>query len=79
VLPPNMAADETFQVRFRRESQAAAGLNDPHVVPIHSFGEIDGHPYIDMRLVDGRTLQEVLADGPLSASRAVQIVNGVAA
>ena len=44
LLPPHMAEDGTFQQRFRRESQAAAGINDPHVVPIHGFGEIDGIP-----------------------------------
>ena len=62
VLPPNMAADETFKARFRRESQAAAGLNDPHVVPIHRFGEIDGLLYLDMRLIEGRNLGTVLND-----------------
>ena len=60
VLPPHMAEDETFQQRFRRESQAAAGLNDPHVVPIHGFGEIDGRLYLDMRLIEGRNLGTML-------------------
>ena len=41
VLPPHLAKDDVFQQRFRRESQAAAGINEPHVVPIHGFGEID--------------------------------------
>ncbi|MDT7764885.1 MAG: hypothetical protein QOC63_4305, partial [Mycobacterium sp.] len=50
VLPHHMAEDATFQHRFRRESQAAAGLNEPHVVPLHSYGEIDGRLYLDMRL-----------------------------
>jgi ABC-type amino acid transport substrate-binding protein/predicted Ser/Thr protein kinase len=62
VLPPHLAADVTFQQRFRRESQAAASLNDPHVVPIHGYGEIDGRLYLDMRLINGRTLGDMLAD-----------------
>ncbi|BBX04690.1 protein kinase [Mycolicibacterium moriokaense] len=80
VLPPNMAADETFQVRFRRESQAAAGLNDPHVVPIHSFGEIDGRLYLDMRLIEGRNLGTILNETkkPLSAEFSVKVVEQVA-
>ena len=62
VLPHHLAEDATFQQRFRRESQAAAGLNEPHVVPIHGFGEIDGQLYLDMRLIEGRNLGTILAD-----------------
>lgn len=81
VLPPSMAADETFQQRFRRESQAAAGLNDPHVVPIHGFGEIDGRLYLDMRLIEGRNLGTILTEAgkkPLDTTLAVKIVEQVA-
>lgn len=79
ILAEQYWQDEKFRTRFQRESRAAAVLQEPHVIPIHDWGEIDGHPYIDMRLVEGRTLQEVLADGPLAPSRAVQIIIGVAA
>ena len=41
VLPAHLAGDEQFEERFRREARVAAGLNEPHVVPIHHFGEID--------------------------------------
>ena len=80
VLPHHMAADQTFQQRFRRESQAAAGINDPHVVPIHGFGEIDGRLYLDMRLIDGQTLGQLLADRekPLDPAYAVSVVEQVA-
>lgn len=80
VLPHHMAQDETFQARFRRESQAAAGINDPHVVPIHGFGEIDGRLYLDMRLIEGRNLGTMLqeTDKPLGAAFAVMIVEQVA-
>jgi ABC-type amino acid transport substrate-binding protein/predicted Ser/Thr protein kinase len=80
VLPPHMAADETFQQRFRRESQAAAGLNDPHVVPIHGFGEIDGRLYLDMRLIEGRNLGAILNETgkPLDAEFAVTVAEQVA-
>jgi serine/threonine-protein kinase len=60
VLPANLADDPTFERRFRREALAAAGLTDPHIVPIHHFGEIDGRLYVDMRLIDGRDLQAQL-------------------
>jgi ABC-type amino acid transport substrate-binding protein/predicted Ser/Thr protein kinase len=80
VLPHHMAEDETFQQRFRRESQAAAGINDPHVVPIHGFGEIDGRLYLDMRLIDGQTLGEILADRekPVEPAYAVSVIEQVA-
>ncbi len=80
VLPPHMAADETFQARFRRESQAAAGLNDPHVVPIHGFGEIDNRLYLDMRLIEGRNLGTILTDTdrPLDPELCVKVAEQVA-
>jgi ABC-type amino acid transport substrate-binding protein/predicted Ser/Thr protein kinase len=81
LLPPHMAADETFQQRFRRESQAAAGLNDPHVVPIHGFGEIDGRLYLDMRLIEGSNLGTILEDNegtPLDPAFSVKMVEQVA-
>lgn len=80
VLPPHLAADETFQQRFRHESHAAAGVNDPHVVPIHGYGEIDGRLYLDMRLIEGRTLGAILAEDkhPLDPETAVSVVEQVA-
>ena len=48
------------------------------MVPIHHFGEIDGRLYVDMRLIEGRDLQTLLADGPLPAARAVTIIEQIA-
>jgi len=58
----------------------AAALNDPHVVPIHNYGEIEGRLYVDMRLIDGHDLGTLIASegGRLSASRAVAILEQVA-
>ncbi len=79
VLRAQLAQDAEYQQRFRREAHTAARLNDPHVVPIHGFGEIDGRLYVDMRLIDGRDLGDLLADGPLDPARAVMIIDQVAA
>ena len=81
VLPPNLAEDREFQHRFRREARIAASLNDPHVVPIHSFGEIDGRLHVDMRLIEGRDLGQYIAEngGRLSPERAVAVIEQVAA
>jgi serine/threonine kinase PknH len=78
LLPAYLSGDAEFQRRFRREAHAAARLNNPHVIPIHHYGEIDGQLYVDMRLIEGRDLQTVLADGPLDPARAVRIIEQVA-
>jgi serine/threonine protein kinase len=78
ILPPEIAHDANFRARFRRESDNAARLQDPHVIPIHDFGEIDGRLYIDMRLVDGAGLDQLIAAGPLDARRAVALIAQIA-
>lgn len=80
VLPPNVAGDRVFQERFRRESHAAAGLSEPHVVPIHGYGEINGQLYLDMRLIDGHDLGTELSEvnGPLGPERSVKVIEQVA-
>ncbi len=65
ILADQYSHDTTFRTRFQRESHAAAVLQEPHVIPIHDWGEIDGNLYIDMRLVQGVTLSDLTARGPL--------------
>src|SRR3954470_24294915 len=80
VLRAEMAADKSYQERFRRESRVAARLQEPHVVPVHDFGDIDGTLYIDMRLVEGASLKDELrVNGPLEPRRAASIIAQVAA
>jgi serine/threonine-protein kinase len=79
ILAEELSHDVTFRTRFQRESQAAAILQEPHVIPIHDWGEIDGNLYIDMRLVQGQTLADLVAKGPLTPQRAVAVVRQVAA
>ncbi|MFZ0904285.1 MAG: serine/threonine-protein kinase, partial [Mycobacterium sp.] len=78
VLSTRLSKDEEFQRRFRREAQAAARLETPHVVPIYDYGEIDGRLFVSMRLIKGRDLATVLADGPLEPARAARIIGQVA-
>ena len=78
-LPSHLVADPDFKARFHRESQLAARLREPHVVPIHDFGEIDGQLFIDMRLVEGTDLATLLRnEGGLSPARAVNVVTQIA-
>lgn len=78
LLNRSVSDDPAARDRFIRESQVAASLNDPHVIPIHDWGSIDGQLFIDMRLVTGRDLGQVIADdGPLEPHRAVHIVEQI--
>lgn len=78
VLGSWLGGDPEFAVRFRREAALAARLNAPNIVPIHDYGEIDGRLFIDMPLVPGTDLGEVLGRGALPPERAVAIVVQVA-
>ncbi|WP_328647685.1 serine/threonine protein kinase [Amycolatopsis sp. NBC_00348] len=79
LLAPEFAADHDFQERFRREAHAVARLREPHVIPIHAYGEIDGRLYLDMRLVEGDDLgSRLTAGGPLAPADAVDVVGQVA-
>lgn len=80
LLRPQLAADPGYQQRFRRESRVAARLQEPHVIPVHDWGEIGGVLFIDMRLVEGANLKALLEEnGPLEPARAAFIVAQVAA
>src|SRR3954454_20227587 len=74
VLPDSLGHDTEFQTRFRRESHVATRLREPHVIPIHDYGDVDGRLFIDMRLVDGRDLSAILREGPIPPDRAVALL-----
>jgi beta-lactam-binding protein with PASTA domain/tRNA A-37 threonylcarbamoyl transferase component Bud32 len=83
-LRADLATDPTFQARFRREAQSAAGLNHPTIVAVYDTGEepdaITGVtiPYIVMELVEGPTLRDVLRDGrKILPERALELTQGV--
>ena len=79
LLPEALSSDQEYLARFRRESNVAARLRDPHVIPIHDFGEIDGQLFIDMRLVDGADIGTLLeTNGRIAPQRAVYLISQVA-
>ena len=78
LLPSHFAVDAAFKRRFRREAHAAARLSEPHVLPIHTYGEIEGRLFVDMRLINGRDLHALVSAGPLDPVRAVLIVEQTA-
>src|SRR5512135_3346361 len=80
-LREDLARDQTFQARFRREAQSAASLNHPSIVAVYDTGEdMVGPvpvPYIVMEYVDGRTLRDLLRDDRrLLPERALEITDG---
>ena len=80
LLDSQLADDERFRQRFLRESQIAAALDHPNIVPTLSSGEDDGRLYLAMQYIDGEDLRELLRrDGRLEPERAVDLVGQIAA
>ncbi len=78
LMSQTLSNDPVFRSRMHREARTAGRLQEPHVVPIHDFGEIDGQLYVDMRLIDGKDLATMLSRyGPLPPPRAVAIVRQI--
>ncbi len=79
LLTSSYSANPVFRERLFREARTAGRLNEPHVVPIHDYGEVDGQLFIDMRLCRGADLRTLLEeDGPLAPGRAVWIISQIA-
>jgi len=79
VLPPDVADDPERLARFEREARTASALNHPHIVTIYDIAEHEGTTFIAMELVEGQTLRERLAGGPLPIDEAVALARHVAA
>jgi serine/threonine protein kinase len=83
MLPTDLAARPDAIARFQREAHAVAALSHPSILAIHDFGTADGVSYAVMELLEGESLRQALADGPLPPRRAVdhaiQIARGLAA
>ncbi|MFE0045171.1 serine/threonine-protein kinase [Streptomyces albireticuli] len=79
LLAPELARNDTFRKRFGHESQVAAAIDHPHIVPVFEAGEADGVLYIAMRYVAGQDLRALLdRSGPLSLAVACRIAVQVA-
>ena len=71
-------ASKAHLKRFRREAEAAAGLDHPSIVPIYEVGERDGSCYFSMKFVEGGQLDEVVRRAPMSIRQAAELIAKVA-
>ncbi|HVE68519.1 MAG TPA: serine/threonine-protein kinase, partial [Solirubrobacteraceae bacterium] len=80
LIAADRARDESFRVRFERESRLTAAIEHPNVIPVYGAGEEDGLLYLVMRWVTGTDLRELLGrEGRLGPGRAARIVAQVGA
>ncbi len=78
ILAEKLANDPEMLLRFEREGLAASALNHPNICNVFEAGNWEGRPYLAMELLEGRTLDGLLAIGPISAARVIHIGIGVA-
>jgi serine/threonine-protein kinase len=78
-LDPARSARAHERSRFVREARAAAALDDAHVCTVYEVGEDGGRAYIAMAFIDGPTLKERIAQGPLSIGEALSVARDLAA
>ncbi|EQM22091.1 transmembrane serine/threonine-protein kinase D pknD [Mycobacterium tuberculosis FJ05194] len=80
LISPQYSDNAVFRARMQREADTAGRLTEPHIVPIHDYGEINGQFFVEMRMIDGTSLRALLKQyGPLTPARAVAIVRQIAA
>jgi eukaryotic-like serine/threonine-protein kinase len=77
-LTPEYTRDPIRRERLKREARAAAALSHPTIATVFALEEIDGELYIASELVRGRTLREVLKDGPLPSAHLLPVLIGIA-
>jgi non-specific serine/threonine protein kinase len=77
-LPPELISDPEAEERFLREAQAASVLNHPNISTIYEVNDIGGQTFIAMEYIQGRSLRELLEEGPLELDEALDIAIQVA-
>jgi TolB-like protein/predicted Ser/Thr protein kinase/Flp pilus assembly protein TadD len=72
-LPSHLCQDEASRARFTREAKAAAKLDHPNIVPVYEVGEFQGRPFFAMAHIEGKSLREVIKEGKLTVSEAIDL------
>ena len=71
LLRTEAITSDEWLARFEREARLASSLQHPHICTIHELGEHDSQPFIVMELLEGRTIKQLVEDGPVPAARVV--------
>src|SRR5262249_51064916 len=77
LLPQFLATDLQALQRFEREAQAASALNHPHICTVYEIGEAEGLHFIAIELLDGETLKQGIARGPLEVSETLGVATEI--
>lgn len=77
VMDAAMSSEHDFIERFRREARVIARLDNPHIVPVYDFDELNGQPYLVLKFIDGLTLGQRMKSSPLSMLEVLELVTAV--
>src|SRR6202165_3707177 len=78
ILAREMSADPARKQRFEREAKTISGLNHPHICVLHDVGSQDGMDYLVMECVEGETLANRLAKGPMPTEQGIKVSGAIA-
>src|SRR5262245_14359969 len=73
VLPASFSQDADRLKRFEQEARSASALNHPNIVTIHEIGSVDRTSYMAMELIEGASLRELLASGPIPSKKLLDL------
>src|SRR5689334_7975099 len=78
ILPRDVAGDPGRRSRFEQEAKSLGALNHPNIVAVYDIGQTDGQAYIVSELVDGDSLRAIVARGPLSVRKLIDVATQTA-
>jgi Tol biopolymer transport system component/serine/threonine protein kinase len=78
IIAPEIAQDASWRARFAQEAKAASALNHPNIITVYDVGTEDGRDFLVMEYVDGPTLEQAIAGGPMPIPQAVRLATQIA-
>ena len=78
LLPQHLAGDDEHLARLKQEARTASSLNHPNIITIYEIGQHESGAFIAMEYIDGQTLRDAMAGGPLPIRKTLQIASQIA-